>query len=437
MKNRDDILHNLLDNAGSESERSVSEGPDAVRLSRYREGLKRLSDHREPAPDGFVARVMEELPLKPRLAWTDRLKSFWPEKRFWAVPGLAGALAMLLIFAGITFFRSPSNTGLIPVVLDLRAPSAKQVELVGTFSDWTPGAFQLKGPGPAGYWAILIKLPPGRYEYAFLVNGSQLVPDDDGEALRPDGFGNENSLLLVKSGPSQLVEPYGFTPHEYATISQNDPNGPALSLPDQDRELWQAILHDGVASGIERSNIENLLSRLAGADITPDQARSVLSPLFQDDQMDNHAPYVFRRIQEGVLKKTRPETLKAMAESRHEAFKKARALLARTGHEAPLETDPILLNTTAFALEDGQSLPSLYEILSSAKDKPPTQVAAVIETGETLRHAGLEPEMLSSIMKDCLSKDLKPRQMKRVTEQIMEQLQKGTNPKTIYDALWV
>ena len=437
MKNRDKILHELLDGADPQLEAAVLLSSDAERLSRYRDSLKRLESHPEQAPDDFVVRIMDALPSKPRLNWADRMKSFWPEKRFWAIPAVAGALAMLFIIGGITLFHTPGNTGLIPVVLDLRAPSAKQVELVGTFSDWTPGAFILKGPDPAGYWAILIKLPPGRYEYVFLINGSRLVPDDDGEALRPDGFGNENSLLLVKGDPSQFINPYGFTSHEYATISLNDPDGPALSLPDQNRELWQAILHDGVKSGIERNNMENLLSQLAGAGITPDHARRILAPLFQDDQADIHAPHVFRKIQEGILKKTRPETLKPMAESRHEAFKKASALLVQAGHEAPFERDPVLLNTTAFALEDGQSLASLQEILGSAKGRTSAQVAAVIEAGETLRHAGLEPETLSSIMKDCLLKDLEPQQVSRVTEQVMEQLRTGTHPETIYAELWV
>ncbi len=437
MKNRDKILHELLDGVAPQLEASVLRSPDAERLSRYRDSLKRLETHSEQAPDDFVARIMDALPSKPRLNWADRMKSFWPEKRFWAIPALAGALAMLFIIGGITLFHIPGNTGLIPVVLDLRAPSARQVELVGTFSDWTPGGFILKGPDPAGYWAILIKLPPGRYEYAFLVNGSRLVPDDDGEALRPDGFGNENSLLLVKGGPSQFVDPYGFASHEYTTISLNDPGGPAFSLPDQNRELWQAILRDGVATGIERDKMENLLSQLAGAGITPDEARCVLSLLFQDDQADDHAPYVFHKIQESILKKTRPETLKAMAESRYQAFKKASALLVQTGHEAPFETDPFLLNTTAFALEDGQSLASLQEILGSAKGNSSAQLAAVIEAGETLRHAGLEPEILALIMKDCLRKGLNSQQINRVTRHVKEKLQEGTDHKIILNEIWI
>jgi hypothetical protein len=64
-------------------------------------------------------------------------------------------------------------------------------------------------------------------------------------------------------------------------------------------------------------------------------------------------------------------------------------------------------------------------------------VAAVIELGETLDYVGLEPVILVSIIKDCLSKNLDPRQIKRVTEHVMEKLRKGDDHKAIRDELWV
>jgi len=93
------------------------------------------------------------------------------------------------------------------VELDLYAPSANRVQLVGTFSGWMPEAHSLKGPDAVGYWVINIKLPPGRHEYAFLVNGSKLVPDDDGEAFRPDGFGGSNGYHSVPFQVNVTVPP--------------------------------------------------------------------------------------------------------------------------------------------------------------------------------------------------------------------------------------
>ena len=437
MKNRDKILHDLLDGADPEWEASVLQGPDAERLSRYRDSLSRLESHQEQAPADFTSRVMTSLPDKPSLSWADKLKSFWPERRLWTMPALSGALAMLFLMAGLTFFRSPENTGLVPVILDLYAPSAKQVELVGTFSNWAPKALRLKGPGPVGFWAIAVKLPPGRYEYAFLVNGSQLVPDDDGEALRPDGFGGENSLLLLKTAGWNLDQDYGFTSDDYVVIPEIDPEGTAPSLPDGNRGQWRTILDRGVASDVKSDAMETIVAYAASADISPEQALIILEPLFQDAQAGNHTPYILRKTQECILKKGRSDTLKAITQARHEAFKEARILLARTGQSASITSDPALLDATAFALESGQDPSFLQEVLSMAKGKSSTQVAAVIEAGETLHHAGLDPESLKLIMKDCLQKDLDSQQIKRVTEQVKEKLIEGSDHKIIYDELWV
>ncbi len=430
------LLHHRLDGDKTEHEASRLPGVDDESLSMYRESLKRLEDHKEKAPDGFASRVMAALPDKPRLTWRDRLKSFWPERRFWVLPAVSGALAMLIIMSGITLFHAPSKTGLIPVILDLYAPSAKQVELVGTFSNWAPKAFRLKGPDATGYWAIAVKLPPGRYEYAFLINGSQVVPDDDGEGLRPDGFGHENSLLLLKKAEWPFDQRYQFTPEEYLTISGNERIEPIFQLPVQNRELWQALLDRGVNAGIQKQALESLLSRLANANIGPHEARDILEPLFQDFRAGYPERNIFLKIHESILKKSLAENLKATAQKRHEAFKNARAILAQAGYPASMDAYPALFNATAFALESGQDPAFLREILNTGKGKPSDRVTAVIEASEILHYAGLEPEILKAIMEDCLRKNLEGLQMERITEQVKEDMRKGTDHKTIRNKLW-
>ena len=49
------------------------------------------------------------------------------------------------------------------------APGAKSVAVVGDFNGWTPTP--LSDPDGDGIWTARISLPPGRYEYAFIVDG--------------------------------------------------------------------------------------------------------------------------------------------------------------------------------------------------------------------------------------------------------------------------
>ena len=439
MKNQDQdrLLHSLLDGAGPESGLSEPTGHEAERLAIYREGLERLEGHKEKAPDDFAARVMAALPDKPRLTWWERLGSFWPERRFWPIPAVAGALALFVIVAGLNLIWPTRGKVLIPVVLDLYAPSAKQVELVGTFSDWMPREFRLRGPDAVGYWAIAIKLPPGRYEYSFLINGSRLVSDDDGEALRPDGFGHENSVLVIRGEMRQFEQRYILTHSNSEVMTKNDQAKTALSLLRQNRDQWQAVLDKGIAAGVQRRQLEKALVRLAAANFSPDQAQVIFDPLFKDVQAGIDARHVLLKLQEGILEKVPFDTLTSAARTRHDSFKKAKNLLARTGYGDVIDTYPVLLDSTAFALESGQDQSFLQEVLTAGKGKHPNRISAVIEVGESLHNAGLKQEPLKLIMKDCLEKDLEPHQMKRVSQHIKKKLNKGLDHKTIREKLWV
>src|SRR4051794_37143686 len=53
------------------------------------------------------------------------------------------------------------------VRLELYAPQAREVCVVGSFNEWRPRETKLKSSS-GGLWAGELALPPGRYEYLFL-----------------------------------------------------------------------------------------------------------------------------------------------------------------------------------------------------------------------------------------------------------------------------
>lgn len=160
-----------------------------------RDPLEVLRQLRRTAPPDFTKRVMDALPREPDLPLGTSLRHLWPERNRWFLPALAGAAAMLLL----STFLAPRT----PKVLDNRvsvhfaihAPDAKSVELVGTFTDWQAGKLQLAGPDASGHWTAEVDLPAGRYEYGFLVDGQQWMPDPGAEIRRNDGFGRENTVI--------------------------------------------------------------------------------------------------------------------------------------------------------------------------------------------------------------------------------------------------
>ncbi len=159
----------------------------------YAEAMEQLARSRVAAPPDLADRVMAALPPEPDRPWTHRLRSLWPSRGRWLAPALAGALAALVLVAGIGRLQGTDDR--VAVTFEVRAPTAQRVELVGSFNDWRPGEILLEGPDATGHWTATVKLPPGRYEYVFLVDGHEWLADPRAVAHRPDGFGRENAVI--------------------------------------------------------------------------------------------------------------------------------------------------------------------------------------------------------------------------------------------------
>lgn len=73
---------------------------------------------------------------------------------------------------------------------------AKSVCIVGDFNQWNPDAHCLKQR--KGRWAIRLPLPHGPIHYAFIVNGEKWVMDPKALYVENDGFGRQNSVVMVE-----------------------------------------------------------------------------------------------------------------------------------------------------------------------------------------------------------------------------------------------
>ena len=75
---------------------------------------------------------------------------------------------------------------------------AREVAIVGDFNDWRPGATKLTRASARGVWTVEVGLEPGRYTYAFVVDGTRWVPDEAAPRARDDEFGGEKSVIYVR-----------------------------------------------------------------------------------------------------------------------------------------------------------------------------------------------------------------------------------------------
>jgi 1,4-alpha-glucan branching enzyme len=79
----------------------------------------------------------------------------------------------------------------------LSAPDAGSVKLAGDFTDWEAAARTMRKL-KNGNWKTTVSPAPSDYEYRFMVDG-EWVDDPACEQSRPNGFGSENCVRLVKS----------------------------------------------------------------------------------------------------------------------------------------------------------------------------------------------------------------------------------------------
>jgi hypothetical protein len=83
----------------------------------------------------------------------------------------------------------------------LVAPDARQVSLVGDFNDWDRGATPLVHVAQGergGVWTVELPLRPGRYSYAFLVDGHRWTADPNNPRAVGDDFGRPSSVVTVR-----------------------------------------------------------------------------------------------------------------------------------------------------------------------------------------------------------------------------------------------
>lgn len=88
------------------------------------------------------------------------------------------------------------NSQRIGVELTCEAPEAGKVFAAGDFNQWRAGDTRLRRD-KSGSWKTQLWLPPGRYEYRFIVDG-EWQNDPHASILVPNEFGSSNCVLVVQ-----------------------------------------------------------------------------------------------------------------------------------------------------------------------------------------------------------------------------------------------
>jgi hypothetical protein len=127
---------------------------------------------------------------------------------------LPAGVSVLVIFAlAVTLlWRAPgerivtqrinevADQGLNTVMLFLDRPDATDVEVIGSFNNWSQQGVRMVWDKDRRLWVVALHLKRGNYEYAFRVNNREIVADPKAILHRDDGFGHQNSILIIGNG---------------------------------------------------------------------------------------------------------------------------------------------------------------------------------------------------------------------------------------------
>jgi 1,4-alpha-glucan branching enzyme len=91
----------------------------------------------------------------------------------------------------------PPEPRRVEVEFVLECTGAEQVYICGDFNQWRPTSLRMIGNPDAGLWEKRLTLPPGRYEYKFVVNGNW-THDPDARENVANVYGSLNSVVEVR-----------------------------------------------------------------------------------------------------------------------------------------------------------------------------------------------------------------------------------------------
>jgi 1,4-alpha-glucan branching enzyme len=120
--------------------------------------------------------------------------------------------------------RSDTGCGSQCVRLELARPDAQEVGIAGSFNDWHPSVTPMIRLSD-GKWAKELALPPGRYEYRFVVDG-EWADDPAATELISNPFGTPNAVLVVAASKP----PVAAHPASASRSTRPQPTNPKPSV---------------------------------------------------------------------------------------------------------------------------------------------------------------------------------------------------------------
>jgi 1,4-alpha-glucan branching enzyme len=92
--------------------------------------------------------------------------------------------------------KNSTNIGRKRVIFYCKAQPGSEVYIAGDFNNWDPARKKMQEKDNDGIFTATMMLPPGEYEYKFVINGEWSIDPECDEWI-PNSLGSINSLVRI------------------------------------------------------------------------------------------------------------------------------------------------------------------------------------------------------------------------------------------------
>jgi hypothetical protein len=199
---------------------------------------------------------------------------------------------------------------------------------------------------------------------------------------------------------------------------------------------WKVLREKTLKLGLDEGRVDQALSQCRKKGLTVQECDALLCPVYTAGNESLPTDCVFIKIEEGLAKHVDTASVGAAADGRLDSMRRADRMILAVRHRRGGE-HPHLVKHICLAIESGLPEDVLEEVFKRQGGFRYGRMIHVVESGETLQLAGLDPQDIKHIMNDCLDRDLNRSEILRVIDHILAEHRKGIDFQTIHSELWV
>jgi|GEM_PF-2987718 len=202
---------------------------------------------------------------------------------------------------------------------------------------------------------------------------------------------------------------------------------------DANPPTWSELEQECFESHADPGKIRDVISRCRARDIDPRDARDMLDPLLEACRTDLPSDFMISKLEEGLAKGVQCERIAAALRTRLDLMRTTRKLMPSADGET---SDDTIIIAGARAMESGIKEDDMRIVFESSETEHPRDMAFILEAGESLRLAGFESEDIPPILVNCMERNLRHVEIRRLIRFATQQRKRGIDAETISESIW-